>query len=332
MPPCFTPWGRAMSEHNPVDKEQEKSAFINALRKFIDNEGDKVKTQDGEWAVKGFLDVSGTVYTISTDTKVVSKILEIQLIPKLMEFAENSGFEIVLAEHQNYYPDLSFVKNGNTDIKFAVDFKTTYRNAKNPNVCNGFTLGSHGEYFTDRQSKKNVQFPYGEYTGHLCLGIIYSRSTSAESDETKTFQLECPGDTATEGDETTPAPPECPGSTVSGSEETKTIGLKNLDSVPSVIRDIQFFVQEKWKIASDKRGSGNTANIGSIKSINDIIAGNGVFADLGENWFDDYWINYGKITIKNQDQKEVRITNISDFQKFRNGSTSQADPKAPRLM
>ncbi len=30
---------------------------------------------------------------------------------------------------------------------FAVDFKTTYRLANNPEYCNGFTLGSHGEYF-----------------------------------------------------------------------------------------------------------------------------------------------------------------------------------------
>ena len=76
-----------MPGQNPVDKRQEKADFLKALRNFIDNEGDKVKTKDGKWAVKGFVDVSGRVYTISTDTKVVSKILEIQLIPKLMEFA-----------------------------------------------------------------------------------------------------------------------------------------------------------------------------------------------------------------------------------------------------
>ena len=321
-----------MPGHDPVEKRQEKTTFLKALRNFIDNEGGKVKTQDGKWVVKGFVDVSGRVYTISTDTKVVSKILEIQLIPRLMEFADNSGFEIILAKHQNYYPDLTFIKKCNTDIKFAVDFKTTYRDAKNSNVCNGFTLGSHGQYFTDRKSNKNIQFPYGEYTGHFCLGIIYSRSTATESDETKMFQLECPRDAATEDDEARSIPLEYPGDTATGNEETKTIRLEDLESIPSVIRDIQFFVQEKWKIASDKSGSGNTANIGSIKKINDIIAGNGVFADLGEDWFDDYWMNYGKIKIKNQDEKEITITNITDFQKFRNRSMSQADPKTPRLL
>ena len=47
-------------------------------------------------------------------------------------------------------------------------------------------------------------------------------------------------------------------------------------SIPD-IRQILFFAEEKWKIASDKRGSGNTANIGSIQRISDIITGNGVF-------------------------------------------------------
>ena len=321
-----------MPGQNPVDKEQEKTAFLKALRNFIVDEGDKVITQDGKWSVKGFVDASGRVYTISTDTKVVSKILEIQLIPKLMGFGDNSGFEIILAKKQNYYPDLSFIKKSNTGIKYAVDFKTTYRGAKNPNVCNGFTLGSHGKYFTDRKSDKNIQFPYGEYTGHFCLGIIYSRSMETESDETKMFQLECPRDEATEDDEATSIAFECPGDTATGSEKTKTIQLEDLESIPSVIRDIQFFVQERWKIASDKQGSGNTANIGSIKKINDIIAGKGVFADLGEDWFDDYWMNYGKIRIKNKDGKEIKITKITDFQKFRNGSMSQADPKTPRLI
>ena len=55
-------------------------------------------------------------------------------------------------------------------MKFALDLKTTYRLQDNPEFFNGFTLGSHGEYFTDRKSKKNIQFPYGEDAGHFCLG------------------------------------------------------------------------------------------------------------------------------------------------------------------
>ena len=40
-------------------------------------------------------------------------------------------------------------------------------------------------------------------------------------------------------------------------------------------------------IASDSQGSGNTANIGSIVRIEDILSGNGVFKNLGEEWFDE---------------------------------------------
>ena len=124
--------------------------------------------------MKGFIDVHKNIYTISADTKIISKILELHLFPQLNQFAGRIGYDLILADHQNYYPDLSFVKRGRSDVKFAVDFKTTYRTDR-PDQCNGFTLGSHGTYFKDRKSKKNIQFPYGEYAGHLCLGIIYSR-------------------------------------------------------------------------------------------------------------------------------------------------------------
>jgi len=89
----------------------------------------------------------------------------------------------VLADYQNYYPDISFVSAGNQDVKFAVDFKTTYRLPENPDFCNGFTLGSHGEYFINRESTKNIQFPYQNYLGHYCLGIIYTRTDKENIDE-----------------------------------------------------------------------------------------------------------------------------------------------------
>ncbi len=70
-----------------------------------------------------------------------------------------------------------------------------------------------------------------------------------------------------------------------------------------------FKEQEKWKIASNKSGSGNTTNIGSITYIADILQGRGIFAKLGEEWFNEYWQNYGKITfkVKNDDWIEQNI-------------------------
>ena len=172
-----------------MDKEREKTDFLEALNSLIKDLGAEIKTDDGQWTVKGFIDIYRSIYTISSDTKIVSKILEIHLFPKLLAFAEKLEFGIVLADHQNYYPDMSFVKTTNPDLKFAVDFKTTYRLDDAPDFCNGFTLGSHGEYFTNRSSTKNIQFPYKDYAGHYCLGIIYSRNSEHDIDETKTFQL-----------------------------------------------------------------------------------------------------------------------------------------------
>ena len=268
-----------------------KSAFREALASFASTLSDYASVKGGEWTVKGFIDTHREVYTISSDTKVVSKILEIHLFPKILAFAEEQGFTLVLAEHQNYYPDLSFVSNSDPSLKFAVDFKTTYRNPRRPWLCNGFTLGSHGRYFTDRASTKNIQFPYGSYSGHFCLGVIYDRLESARIDETRSWSI-----------------PE-------------------LNSITSVISNLQFFVAEKWKISSDKRGSGNTANIGSVQRISDIISGNGMFSELGEDWFDDYWMNYGRITIRTESGDTKKITSLEEFVSYRGGDTSLIVPR-----
>ena len=274
--------------------KKEKEAFLMAMRGLADTLTDAIVTEDGQWTVKGFIDVYRSIYTISSDTKIISKILEIHLFPKLLSFADEFGYGIVLADHQNYYPDLSFVKTTDPSCKFAVDFKTTYRREDNPDFCNGFTLGSHGQYFTDRSSTKNIQFPYKDYVGHLCLGIIYSRQADQERDETKSYRLQ------------------------------------DLLSIVSVVRDFRFFVQEKWKIASDKSGSGNTANIGSINKIEDIVAGKGMFSQLGEEWFDDYWMNYGKIQVRSESGQIQRIRTLKDFVRYRGGDIRKVVSKSPR--
>lgn len=269
----------------------EKETFENQLKKFVGTFQRHISSEDGQWTVKGFIDIFKNIYTISADTKIMSKILEIHLFPKIMDFANKYGYKIVLAEHQNYYPDISFVKTANEKIKFAVDFKTTYKNPLKPHLCNGFTLGSHGEYFENRKSTKNIQFPYSEYSGHFCLGIIYSRVDGATIDETKTYDI------------------------------------SRLKSISSVVKDFQFFVVEKWKIASDKGGSGNTANIGSIIHIDDIVNGRGMFSKLGEKWFDEYWINYKKIKTTNDKNETVIISNLKEFVEYKKGNSKLIVPK-----
>ncbi len=265
---------------------KDKTVFERKLKLFVKSLSKHISTKDGQWSIKGFIDTYKNIYTISNDTKIVSKILEIHLFPKILEFAEKNHYEVILAEHQNYYPDVSLVKKNNPKIKFAVDFKTTYRNPKKSHLCNGFTLGSHGKYFEDRASTKNIQFPYGEYLGHFCLGIIYDRNEKATIDETKSYSLH------------------------------------ELDSIVSVVNNFQFFVVEKYKIASDKGGSGNTANIGSINNIDDICNGRGMFSKLGEQWFDDYWMNFNKITIMTDEGTTKKITSLKEFVEYRGGDIS----------
>ena len=282
------------------DKNKYKSDFKKELDKFADKLEKYVSSENGDWTVKGFIDVYKNIYTISSDTKIVSKILEIHIFPQILQFAESIGYKIILAEKQNWYPDLTFVNKKNEAVKFAVDIKTTFR--RNDKTA-GFTLGSHGGYFKERDKDKNIQFPYNQYTAHFCLGIIYTRTdVSDDLSETEIFQVE-------ELQETHEIPSKKVG-------ERAVTSVENLKSITSVIKDFDFFAAEKWKIASDKQGSGNTANIGSIVDIADLKRGNGIFSQLGEEWFDEYWINHGSATML-KEGKLVKITTLKDFLEFK---------------
>lgn len=268
-----------------------KKKFLKSLSSFCSELEEYTSDKSKSWKIKGFIDSDKQVFTISSDTKVLSKILEIHIFPKVLAFAEAIGFDVVLPEHQNYYPDISFVSKRNPKIKYAVDFKTTYRNPKKPYLCNGFTLGSHGKYFKDRNSTKNIQYPYSSYGAHFCLGIIYDRALDDDIDDTKSFPV------------------------------------TEIKSITSVIANFDFFAVEKWKIASDKSGSGNTANIGSINRIEDILSGNGVFSKLGEQWFDEYWTNKGVTLVPKEDGNMGKLSSLKEFVIFRNGDLSLIVPK-----
>jgi hypothetical protein len=286
---------------NVEEKNNYKTAFKNALDELVNKLEKYVSTESGDWTVKGFIDIYKNIYTISSDTKIISKILEIHIFPQILQFAEENDFNIILTEHQNYYPDITFIHKRNENIKFAVDLKTTYRKK---NGIASFTLGSHGSYFKERDKKKNIQFPYNQYLGHYCLGIIYTRTDLKEDvSETEIYQVK-------EFQE------EQYNQSVKKVGERAVTTVENLKSITSVIKDFEFFVAEKWKIASDKQGSGNTANIGSTLSIQDLRNENGIFSQLGEEWFDEYWINYGSLSmIKNG--KTIKITSLKDFLAFK---------------
>ena len=91
-----------------------------------------------------------------------------------------------------------------------------------------------------------------------------------------------------------------------------------------------FFAEEKWKIASDKRGSGNTANIGSIQRISDIITGNGVFAKAGEALFDDDWANYRKMEVPAPGGGRKKLTSFAEYLKYRGMPANLNNPRPSR--
>lgn len=276
-------------------KAKLKEEFLNQLQSFAKELHSYVSIQDNQWVIKGFIDVFKNIYTITSDTKIVSKVIEIHLFPKFLTFTKKYGYKMIFADKQNWYPDITFISQKDDRIKFAVDLKTTYitkyKNGK-PYECNGFTLGSHGTYFIDRQSTKNIQFPYNEYIGHYVLGILYERNHATKIDETKMYKLE------------------------------------ELENIPSVIKNFVFFAHEKWRIASDKSGSGNTANIGSVKKIKELLEGKGIFwqyfGENGEKWFDEYWMNWGRITIKDdRTGKTKKVTSLKEFLRFKRIDTNK---------
>jgi len=259
-------------------------AFKNNLEKYFNEFFSIVATDSGEWTVKGFIDLYQNIYTISIDTKVISKIIELMIFPVIVQFANENDYEMILSSHQNHYPDITFISK-KTKEKIALDLKSTYKTSKDK--VNGMTLGAFTGYFRNRHSNKNISFPYNEYSKHYILGIVYS-PTDKEIDEKIKYKI------------------------------------SDLPNIVSVVKDFEFFVQEKWKIATDRPGSGNTKNIGSTNKIEELKNGTAVFTKHtnGNKLFDDFWMNYlTKDMAKSIDLDEPHYTNLKtyfDYKKLKN--------------
>jgi hypothetical protein len=255
-----------------------KNNFLKLIQKEVADFSKSVSTDQGDWVVKGFIDIAKNIYTISIDTKVISKIMELLIFPNICTFAERNGFKIILSKEQNFYPDITFIdRNG---YKYAIDIKSTYR--KDEKSVNGMTLGAFTGYFRDRKSTKNITFPYNDYVGHFVLGIIYTRADDV-------------------------------------ADERKIYGLNDLQNITSVVKDFEFFVQDKYKIAIDRPGSGNTKNIGGVTNIEQLKNGNGPFAQLGEDVFDDYWMYYlTKDMAQAAELPNPLYANLKQYKEFKN--------------
>lgn len=80
-----------------------------------------------------------------------------------------------------------------------------------------------------------------------------------------------------------------------------------------VIKDIRIIIQPKYKIASERPGSGNTANIGSILEIRRLAEGTGPFAKYGKAMFEHYWRNFVQRKIALDRGIEQPYRNISEY-------------------
>lgn len=251
--------------------------FLRKLQTRTTSFAKAVATAEGEWIIKGFIDVYQNIYTISMDTKIVSKVLELLLFPMFVEFGRDNGLRIELSPHQNFYPDLTFIddKSGH---KFAVDIKSSYR--IDDVTVNGLTLGAFTGYFRKRNSSKNTLYPYDQYSGHFVLGVIYSKNGDV-IDERQQFKLD------------------------------------DLEKIPSVMREFQFFAQPKYRLASSRPGSGNTKNIGSVNKTDQLLNGTGPFRSLGEEVYDDYWMFYLTRDMAQALEIERPYTNLKSYLEYK---------------
>lgn len=255
----------------------DKDTFVQLLQEEAKEYNKILATDNGDWIVKGFIDIFKNIYTITLDTKVVSKVIEILLIPAFETFAKKNDMTLELAPQQNFYPDLTFICN-KTGAKFAVDIKSTMRDEKNR--IKSMTLGAFTGYFRNRDSTKNTKYCYGEYCAHIVFGVVYAQVPDSV-------------------------------------DEKKKYTIDELPLIKSVIRDFIFFVQPKYKIATDRPGSGNTKNIGAIANLKKLLAGEGKFATLGEEIFDDYWSFYLTKAMAKEIGIERPYTNLKTYTEYK---------------
>lgn len=227
------------------------------------------------YKVCGIVDRSGCVYPLGADTKVLSTIFELVSRPAVYATAKALGYECLEPTVQNHYPDFTFHKGVGANGKIAIDVKTTYR--RNDGDRFGYTLGGYTSFIRPGNERKNIVFPFNQYSEHWVIGFVYNRIGAKKAQAEHSFSLD------------------------------------QISDIPLPFENVEVFVQEKWRISSDRAGSGNTTNIGSINgTIEDFRAGNGPFTD--EDEFLAYWRSYGRTKAARGD-----FSNISEFRSIKQG-------------
>jgi hypothetical protein len=220
----------------------------------------------------GAISTEQKIYPLGSDTKVLSSIFELFSRPIVMQFAAENGYEVVEPLQQNHYPDFTLQRNHADPRKIAIDVKTTYVNTDNERF--GYTLGGYTSFI--RSNTKNIVYPFDQYTEHWVMGYVYTRVATKKAAEYKQYDL------------------------------------KDMYDIELPYKNVRTFFQEKWRIAGDKAGSGNTTNIGSIYGhIEDFERGAGPFSS--EEEFLNYWRNYERTAGERRDI----FSNIASYRQWK---------------
>lgn len=149
-----------------------------------------------------------------------------------------------------------FVMMASADSKEKIAIDIKTTYVDNDNSTIKFTLGSYASYM--RNNTKNIEYKYTDYAKHFVICFVYKRNDAAQ--------------------------------------ESRIYKYNDRNNIACPFYDVRYFIQEKYKIAGEKPGSGNTENIGSFttKSFDDLRNGRGPFAMLGKEVFDLYWKYYPK--------------------------------------
>lgn len=231
---------------------------------------------EGNYGVCGIVDQGGLVYPLGADTKVLSTIFELVSRPAVYAAAKALGYDVVEPTVQNHYPDFTLCRGNACKEKIALDVKTTYRMKDGDKFS--YTLGGYTSFIREGNENKNIVFPFTDYTEHWVLGFVYNRIAEKKA----------------------------------GAEHS--YGLDQLEEIPLPFSNVEVFVQEKWRISSDRAGSGNTTNIGSIHAtLADFEQGAGPFES--EEEFLEYWRGYGRTAA----DRKKSYSNIRGFRAFKKG-------------
>ena len=87
------------------------SDFERQMREYLPKFRSALANDIGDWVVKGFIDTYRNIYTISADTKGHFQTYRAHVVSAVRsQFARTLWLSnYILAEHQNYYPDMTFI-------------------------------------------------------------------------------------------------------------------------------------------------------------------------------------------------------------------------------